>query len=573
MATCVPDLSSIDGVSSAERKLYEAFQSGLGNEFLVLHSVKWIAKPRGAGPRDGEVDFLICHPRHGLLVVEVKGGGVVLDYATGHFASIDRHGDEHEIKNPFEQSMKGKFAVLEKLKESPFWQKLGLGRIVLGHAAFFPNIDQVDRLVGPDAPLEIIGGRRDLTSISQWIERAFSYWAIPGSQGRFSELGVGGVATVRRILARVSTTRPLVSARLVHEEQTRIELTERQGAVLNLLSRQRRVMIAGGAGTGKTLIAREKAVRSAEEGLNTLLVCYNRGLADHLREQCAGIEGLDVATFHQLCKRWIDKAKAELGRDLLAEARRDYPGGTEFNHHQPIALALAIDAFGPHYDAIVVDEAQDFGDEFWMPIELMLSDHSDGLLYVFLDENQDIYGRSAAIPIVGEPMLLDRNCRNTTAIHTAAYRYYRGARIEAPRIAGADVELLTAPDVARQARMISSLITRMIAEERVPPHDIGVLLCDGRSRSLFERALAATAIPKTARWSHIEGYGAGSITVDTVAKFKGLERSIIILWGFDGCDPVADRETLYVGMSRAKSLLFLCGTVAACGWALSTSLT
>lgn len=218
-------------------------------------------------------------------------------------------------------------------------------------------------------------------------------------------------------------------------------------------------------------------------------------------------------------------------------------------------------------------EAQDFGEEFWMPIELMLSDHADGLLYVFLDENQDIYGRSAAIPIAGEPMLLDRNCRNTTAIHTAAYRYYRGARIEAPRIAGANVELLTAPDIARQARAIAALVTRMVAEEGVAPHDIGILLCDGRARSLFERALAATTIPKAARWGHIEGYGPGSITVDTVAKFKGLERPIIVLWALDECDPVADRETLYVGMSRAKSLLFLCGTVGACGRALSTAET
>lgn len=573
MAICIPPLDDTSTESSAERKLYQAFQSGLSDDFLVLHSVKWIAKPRGTGPRDGEVDFLICHPQYGLLVIEVKGGGLVLDYTTGRFASIDRHGDENAIKNPFEQAMKGKFAIIEKLKETTSWQKLGLGRIALGHAAFFPDVDHVEKLVGPDAPLEIVGGRRDLISISRWVERSFVYWAGPGSQGRFSELGSGGVATVRRILARVSTARPLVSARLLQEEQTRIELTVRQAEILDLLSRQRRVMVAGGAGTGKTLIAREKAVRSAEEGLMTLLVCYNRGLADHLREQCAGIEGLEVATFHQLCKRWIDKAKAELGRDLLAEARQDYPGGTVFDHHQPIALALAIDAFGPQYDAIVVDEAQDFGDEFWMPIELMLSDHADGLLYVFLDENQDIYGRSAAIPIAGEPMLLDRNCRNTTAIHAAAYRYYRGARIEAPKIVGTAVEVLTAPDVARQARAISVLVTRMVAEEGVAPHDIGILLCDGRSRSLFERALAANTIPKAARWGHIEGYGPGSITVDTVAKFKGLERPIIILWGLDTCDPVADRETLYVGMSRAKSLLFLCGTVAACSRTLSTAVT
>lgn len=98
--------------------------------------------------------------------------------------------------------------------------------------------------------------------------------------------------------------------------------------------------------------------------MRTLLVCYNRGLADHLREQCAGITNLDVASFHQVCHRWIERAQAKLGRDLLAEARSNYPGADSYDHHQPIALALAVDALGPAYDAIIVDEAQDFGDEF-----------------------------------------------------------------------------------------------------------------------------------------------------------------------------------------------------------------
>lgn len=37
-----------------------------------------------------------------------------------------------------------------------------------------------------------------------------------------------------------------------------------------------------------------------------------------------------------------------------------------------------------------------------------------------------------------------------------------------------------------------------------------------------------------------------------------------MLWSLDNCAPEKDRETLYVGMSRAKSLLFLCGTREAC---------
>ena len=46
---------------------------------------------------------------------------------------------------------------------------------------------------------------------------------------------------------------------------------------------------------------------------------------------------------------------------------------------------------------------------------MLLNDLGKGLLYVFLDESQDIYRRSANIPITSKPMVLDQNCRNTGA--------------------------------------------------------------------------------------------------------------------------------------------------------------
>src|SRR5258706_75348 len=85
-------------------------------------------------------------------------------------------------------------------------------------------------------------------------------------KGLTDEIGSGGTETIGKICGRVATVRPVLSARLQDEERERIELTRKQTAVLAFLARQRRVMIAGGAGTGKTLIAREKAVRLAEEG-------------------------------------------------------------------------------------------------------------------------------------------------------------------------------------------------------------------------------------------------------------------------------------------------------------------
>lgn len=563
MASCFPPLDRATTSSSAELRLYKCLANQLGPKFTVLHSVAWIAKPDGHTPRDGESDFLILHPDLGVLVVEVKGGTISLDYRQARWSSIDRNGREHPIKNPFEQAKIGKYGLLEKLREVPAWQRLKVRRFNIGHAAFFPDVGNALKLRGPDAPPEIIGDSEDMQNLEAWVTGAFEYWR--GSQeGRLDALGSKGVDLIVSLLARTASTRALLSARIRGEEARRIQLTAQQGIVLDMLRRQRRVMICGGAGTGKTLLAREKAVRLAQEGMRTLLLCYNRGLADHLREQCVDVEGLDVATFHQVCHRWIDRAEHELGESCLAQARADHPGADEYDHLMPIALANAVYGLGPMYDAIIVDEAQDFGDDYWMPIEMLLTDLENGLLYVFLDENQDIYSRSGQIPIKSEPVVLDRNCRTSAAIHRAAYQHYRGFEVLPSDIEGVPVERITAGAIDRQAKSICALITRLVAEDQVLPHHIAVLICDHANKLVYERALRKHTVPSTVSLAHLEAYGEGSLTVDTVRRFKGLERPVIILWGFDDCNPATDREVLYVGMSRATSILYLVGSADAC---------
>ncbi|PWW03827.1 superfamily I DNA and RNA helicase [Hoeflea marina] len=562
MAKCFPEPYDAVSESKAELLLYKALAEQLGPDYVILHSVAWISRPGGSGPREGETDILIAHPVRGLLALEVKGGRVSLDYRTRTWVSIDANGVAHDIKNPFDQARRGKFALLEKLKESPAWKKLGIGRFNIGYAVFVPNVGDGDRLRGPDAPAEMIGDRRDLSDLGAWVGQVLDYWS--GQEGAGQQIGTRGVDALVALFARSVSTRPLLSARIADEEDVRFSLTIRQAAILDILRRQRRVVIAGGAGTGKTLIAREKAVRLASEGMRTLLLCYNRGLADHLREQCTTIGGLDVATFHQVCHRWIERVKAKNGRDLLSEARANLPRGDEFDHHMPMALANAVDTLGPIYDAIVVDEAQDFGDEFWLPVEMLLTRPDEAMLYVFLDENQDIYRRSAEIPVQGEPMVLDRNCRNTDAIHAAAYSHYRGAVVEPPQISGVEVNRLLASGIEKQAALIGTLVTKLVVEEGVAPHEIAILLCDPADRPARERALQTLPLPATVKLGRVEDFSRGGLTVDTVARFKGLERAVVILWAFDRCDVGKDRETLYVGMSRAKSLLYVVGSREAC---------
>ena len=104
---------------SAEVKFYDALQAQMPSGWLVFYDVAWLGRTRpSSGPRDGQIDFIVAHSEHGILLIEVKGGRIRYDGPMRHWISTDRHGTDHEI-DPFRQAVEGKYALLNKLLEVP----------------------------------------------------------------------------------------------------------------------------------------------------------------------------------------------------------------------------------------------------------------------------------------------------------------------------------------------------------------------------------------------------------------------------------------------------------------------
>src|SRR5271165_4044383 len=103
------ELAALD--SKAEAVLYRALRDQLPDDMLVLHSFRWIRAPKGFPPEDAESDFVLLDPTAGILVIEVKGGGIEFAPETGWF-STDRNRVRRSIKDPFEQAKKGKYEIL-----------------------------------------------------------------------------------------------------------------------------------------------------------------------------------------------------------------------------------------------------------------------------------------------------------------------------------------------------------------------------------------------------------------------------------------------------------------------------
>ena len=548
--------------SQAEAKVYRALRDRLPHEYTVLFQVGWILRKEEEHAKDGEIDFMVCHPEFGYLCIEVKGGGVGFDAANGEWYSVDRNNSRHSIKNPAGQALRAKYSIRSKLIEHPRWRSLSLGNVLCGHAVFFPDVGDANALRRPDLPVALIGSAKDLQDPRLWIEEAFAYWG--SDVGHFSPLGRRGVELIRDVFARSFEASPLVASRLAEQESRRLVLTKDQMRVLDLLRSHRRVAVSGGAGTGKTVLALEKARRLAAEGFKTLLTCYNRPLADHLAGICTGVGNLDVMSFHQLCHRQVERARQVSGRDLVNEAKVTYPGKDLYDVQLPNALAYSLELLPDRYDAIVCDEGQDFREEYWVPIELLLSDYDRAPLYVFYDNNQNIYGRAGSFPIRDEPFTLTTNCRNTAPIHSAAYRHYKGVPVEPPDNDGDEVLFETSPGLDAQAVKVQAKIVDLIAHHGVPAGEIAVLIADARRKADYYAALQRLSLPKQVSWLEEGVRCANRVLLETVQRFKGLESTVVILWGVDALEERHRKELLYVGVSRAKSMLVVVGAAVTC---------
>src|SRR5215831_15782248 len=123
--------------SGGERKVFRALRDGLSDGWTVLHSVCWLQRRPGDAASDGEADFVLVHPALGALVMEVKGGEIRHDSATGDWFSRDRRGGIHPIKDPFRQGVRSKNALRRYLEDRPRWPR-SWGPF--GHAIWFPDV-------------------------------------------------------------------------------------------------------------------------------------------------------------------------------------------------------------------------------------------------------------------------------------------------------------------------------------------------------------------------------------------------------------------------------------------------
>lgn len=329
------------------------------------------------------------------------------------------------------------------------------------------------------------------------------------------------------------------------------------------------IHVEGCAGSGKTMLAIREAARQAallpRDGEHRILMlCYNHNLAHFLRSREELREQADVLTvsnFHEYCEHTLlePKGKAELIR---------YDGKNDPLSDDALQFLNADIGAAPKYDAVFVDEAQDFRLAWWKLIERWLK--PQGKFYIFADSRQKLYEHRGPLPSLPTRIRLRRNLRNVREIaeYSAAY-LPDDRRGEALPLCGQPLMIFpgseSAEDRAQTVRA-AILYIREHCNLTVRNRDIVVLspwsANNVHGRSCFpylgdildyargpEDAAEIEERHRRCLDPHSE-----KILGDTIKSFKGLESPFVILTDICGLEESAgfNLESFYVACTRAK---------------------
>ena len=531
MAKMFPENLRSDVRSNAEKFLYKAFQEQLSDSFTVFHQVRWQVRNISNGARDGEADFVIACPNLGILVIEVKGGKISYNSKTNEW-----HSNENSIKDPFKQACDSKYSLISRFKELSYWRSRW---IPIGHAVAFPDVE-VKGMLGLDAPRQIILDCTKLNDLSVGVQTVLKYWRgenPPPNQSR-SNFDASSIKELIKVIAPIP---PVFPPR--HDDDVFKDLTEQQIGILDFLETHRRVAISGCAGSGKTLLALEKARRLNEQGFSVLLTCFNKSLAQFMAKSLGWKPNLHVHTFHGLCERLFHQAALAPNRDQIPKDRL-------FNEIYPNLLMAAADRLRWRVDAVIVDEGQDFHEDWWLALKFLLHDPDNGICYLFHDDNQNIYGSGWRPPLEEAPFALNRNCRNTQKIHEYVLKFHPEANSTSSLCPlGQDVKIHSYTGDTQLRNTLGRLLHHLVISEGFATKDI-VILTTTRRQSLQNQVVGQFRIKATPDISGNE------ILCNTIYYFKGLESKVVILVETES-NPPNYKQLLYVGASRARHHLII----------------
>lgn len=503
--------------STAERKLYAALKTHLPESWRAWHSLRLVS----AGARESEGDFVIGIPKRGMLVIEVKGGRIEL--VGGRWMQNSR---ELAVA-PRQQAQGFARALIDAINargaKPPPWE------IVCA----FPDTEFSE---GPKAGdvSGLVLGERELA----WLGKSLPALAERALANRPAPVNDGWMDKVHELWGETWVPRVSLSDRRGDAEHRRIALDAEQLAILDVAGDNPRAFVQGGAGTGKTVIARELLCRHARAGKRALYLCFTDALA------LAVARGLEAEHTTVPIRA---SAIRRYARDLVVSAGQVTPPPTR-EFWNEVVLQAACDALPPieeRPDLVVVDEAQDLEPSDWLLVEALVGNRG---LWAFGDTRQRFWlDRTVPEALFANAvrLTLKQQHRNPAELAAFALSYVEDARVRNRP----DPSVLRL-SVARDGDVLGRVRHELdgLRKDGARPEDIAVLTLAGREKS----QLVELDTLGTHRLVRADAPDTDDRTIaDTFLRFKGLDRPFIIITELVQGLKMSYETRMHIALTRA----------------------
>ena len=518
----------------SEARVVDLLCDQLSDDSLIV-----VGQRVSTAEKEHEVDLLVAMPGAGIVAIEVKSGPVEVE--DGRWWQGE--GAKRHPIDPVTQCRDALYALRGYVSSDPRWPATYQRWT---HMLVFPHASIPADFALPD----IQRGRIvDRDQLGQLAATAYRLAQDSGPQDR-PFLSVGAVDRLAEVLGGRGLPQRDVVARAAENADIADALTREQSVLLRAVDALPRVEIRGGAGSGKTYLALEQARRLSRAGQRVALICYSHGLAGYLKRVTGGWRRREqpayVGEFHALGVEW----GAPAGPD---ERVRSEETVRWWEEELPRRMADLADALpdGKRFDAVIVDEAQDFADSWWRPVVGALRDRENGRLMIVGDAGQSVFQRTGRPPVDLVPLVLDHNLRNTRQI-ASAFLPLVGQRMELRGGAGPDVRYIEVPEGADPVSIGDDEAMRLL-DEGWQPRDVALLTTGSRHPMQVE-------LQQDGNEAYWETFWSGDdIFYGHVLGFKGLERRAVVLVCNHSAHMGRVRERVYVGLSRATDVLVVVG--------------
>jgi hypothetical protein len=609
MAITVPETIR-STATTGERLLFRTLKLFLPDDYIVYF------EPEIQGKRP---DFVIIGPDLGILVLEVKDYTKKTLFQINHeeWHIITTSGDQAVIKSPMKQARDNMFHVVDVLKKDKnliqldgkykFNLKFPYGFGVVFTRMFAKDFveEGLYSVIEPNLCLtrEEIDPDKDEFSEEILMEKILNMFVVPF---RLREpLSMEDINSIRyhlfpevRISAEFKPPVPYQDQLLLSLHDIKTMDLHQENLAKQIGDKNR--LIRGVAGSGKTIIlaSRAKMLSKQNPDWKILILCYNISLSNAIQQMICHMlkepedlfdfdfsgeggngsidsQNIIVRNFHSWLKNDLKIREQQLPEIIEKVERKE--------------------TILPKYDAVLIDEGQDFEADWLRLVSLLINEETQSLLLVE-DQAQTIYKRKRSylqdtgLSFQGRSKVLSINYRNTSQIVKFAWDFYRehsmfknkvvnrnlDGEIIAPQSTkrkGPEPGIIKAANFFDEMRIVARQIKKLHVERKVPFNEMLILYRVKRTHQypiidMIKRSLVAEGLPyywitendKSKRSFEKED---GKIKISTIDSSKGLDFQAVFIVNVDsmpfplGEDKEREVSLLYIGMTRAKEYLCL----------------